>query len=123
MYVYTRGRQHITDDENSVDDESIGVSPCYRCDDVGEVSSCMKDHSDKKHDGQEDDETDYKFTVITSHKQDLTRQSEKAIRFKQAWRKFCLLTTNYIQNLWCLLTGRVNFLRHRTLEPTLLTVS
>ena len=82
--MYIRGRQHITDIEKSVDDESISVSPCYPCDDVGDVSSCMKDHSEKKHDGQEDDEIDYKFTVINSRRYDLTRQSEKSIRILQA---------------------------------------
>ena len=54
----------------------------------------MKDHSDKKHDVQEDDETDYKFTVITSHGHDLTIQAEEAVIIKQAWRKFPILTTN-----------------------------
>ena len=43
----------------------------------------------KGNDVHEDDEdTDYKLTVITSHIHDLTRQFEEAIRIKQAWRKF-----------------------------------
>ena len=54
----------------------------------------VKDHSDKKHDVQEDDETDYKFTVITSHGHYLTIQAEEAVIIKQAWRKFPILTTN-----------------------------
>ena len=53
-----------------------------QCDEDGEVSSWMKDHSDKIHEGHEDEETDYKFTVITSHRYDLTKQSEEVIRIK-----------------------------------------
>ena len=58
------------------------------------TSRWMKGYSDKKHGVHEDDGTDYKFAVITSHTHDLTRQFEEAIRIKQAWRKFRLLTTN-----------------------------
>ena len=52
----------------------------------------MKDHSDKIHEGHEDEETDYKFAAITSHRYNLTTQSEEVIRIKQAWTKVRLLT-------------------------------